>query len=700
MKKYHIFFGTIKEKEEGLTKKNVQIEKEFDFYDYNSSSSFRKLKEFFLSLYGNKFNYCPCVLSVCQLKKDAFIVLSNNDNDKISDVNTSHLYIIKNNDEKCECQIEDYFNNFYQKDKFDIFIELRKMRQVNQKLEQKNSELEKSNNELKIKIEALTKKGEEDIKKSEDFYDVIVDIKSIKGIKDGWDIKWEERGKNLYLKCKKKKCLTLGVIGNRNKGKSFLLSKISNTKLLSGTHIETEGLSIKYHDSKYKPIILLDSAGLETPVLKKINEKEDKKDIKKGNEDDEIEKEKNENLEFKENAKDKLMTELFLQDFIIQNSNILLLVVGILTYSEQLLINKIKYESKKRKRDNIIIVHNLQNFRKKEQVENYIKNTLLKCATFNLNKHILIDVNSKEDNNENKIEDNNENKNEDNENKIEDKEDKEEFKKIEKDNEEQPKDNNNIIKNENIIEQKEIEEIESGKPLHFYEVLYYDKNKKMNIYHLILANEDSDDVRFFNQYTYDFIQKLYNAITGTQKFDVLEQIKKDFKSIAPKMLNNEIEDPNWNKNEDMIKDKKILLNLEEEISFKKCVIDELGFSFFKTGNFEPKYNYFLPEPKTLEIRLEIPGNADCKSSFKIENENTIIKIEGEKTKDKQPEKVKDNIYNIREFSKFEVLIPLPVEKYQILGNKEKGPTYKDGLWKFKFELADKGEECSGQVNDN
>ena len=43
------------------------------------------------------------------------------------------------------------------------------------------------------------------------------------------------------------------------------------------------------------------------------------------------------------------MTELFLQDFIIQNSNILLLVVGILTYSEQLLINKIKYESKREK---------------------------------------------------------------------------------------------------------------------------------------------------------------------------------------------------------------------------------------------------------------------------------------------------------------------------------------------------------------
>ena len=36
------------------------------------------------------------------------------------------------------------------------------------------------------------------------------------------------------------------------------------------------------------------------------------------------------------------MTELFLMDFILKNSDILLLVVGELTYSEQILIDKIK----------------------------------------------------------------------------------------------------------------------------------------------------------------------------------------------------------------------------------------------------------------------------------------------------------------------------------------------------------------------
>ena len=65
------------------------------------------------------------------------------------------------------------------------------------------------------------------------------------------------------------------------------------------------------------------------------------------------------------------MTELFIQNFQIKVSDILLIVVGKLTYSEQLLINKIKVESKKQNKGRIFIVHNLQEFRTIEQVQNY-----------------------------------------------------------------------------------------------------------------------------------------------------------------------------------------------------------------------------------------------------------------------------------------------------------------------------------------
>ena len=84
--------------------------------------------------------------------------------------------------------------------------------------------------------------------------------------------------------------------------------------LPSGTSIRTEGLSIKYPElQKFKDriIALLDYAGLETPALRE-------KEI-----DNEISKEL-----FKEKSMEKIVTELFLQNDIINNNDILILVVG------------------------------------------------------------------------------------------------------------------------------------------------------------------------------------------------------------------------------------------------------------------------------------------------------------------------------------------------------------------------------------
>ena len=90
----------------------------------------------------------------------------------------------------------------------------------------------------------------------EDFYDIIIDIQSVKDINKGWQIKMNERGKKNYQLYKNKEILKIGVIGNSNKGKSFLLSKISKIKLPSGTSIRTEGLSIKYPElDGYKNIM-------------------------------------------------------------------------------------------------------------------------------------------------------------------------------------------------------------------------------------------------------------------------------------------------------------------------------------------------------------------------------------------------------------------------------------------------------------
>ena len=147
--------------------------------------------------------------------------------------------------------------------------------------------------------------------------------------------------------------------------------------------IRTEGLNIKYpelKEYKNKKIILLDSAGLENPVIK-----DNKEDI--------IDNEK-----FREKSRDKLITELFLQNYIIQNSDILILVVGILTYSEQKLLNRIKTEIQRLKiNKQFYIIHNLKTFIEVNQVKEYIDNFLLKSATFELTEGHKISTQKKEE---------------------------------------------------------------------------------------------------------------------------------------------------------------------------------------------------------------------------------------------------------------------------------------------------------------
>ena len=126
----------------------------------------------------------------------------------------------------------------------------------------------------------------------------------IKSVKKGWKIKMNKRGLNRYEKYKNEKLLRIGVIGNKNKGKSFLLSKISKTKLISGTNIHTEGLSIKYPDRKImkdKNIILLDSAGFESPVLKNNDDAQEVEDEKIKEEEEEKKNEDEKDNKIEEN---------------------------------------------------------------------------------------------------------------------------------------------------------------------------------------------------------------------------------------------------------------------------------------------------------------------------------------------------------------------------------------------------------------
>ena len=461
-----------------------------------------------------------------------------------------------------------------------------------------------------------------------DFYDVIIDIKSIKDINKGWEVKMSKKAEEEYETYKSQEVIKVGVIGNSNKGKSFLLSRISKIHLPSGTSIRTEGLSIKYpelEEFKDRKIALLDSAGLETPVMK----------IKEENNKDKLTPKEY----FKEKSREKIITELFLQNYIINNSDVLIIVVGILTYSEQKLINRIKNEIQRAKINKpLFIIHNLITYTSVEQVEEYIDKYLLNSATFNLEKGHHISTKIKE-----------------------------------------------------------------NKGTYFYE-----KNSNPKIFHLIFANEGSPAGNFYNDYALEFLEKNYQNITDLKPFDVIETVKSRYIEASKDIIEKEPIQNQENKDKEKDKEKKnifdnkneklIKLKDEKDIILKKCLIDELGFSNLKANGFDPTYNYYRKDNKII-VRLEAPGNCKLNSSIEYSGEYTIIKIYGNKKKDKEPEKLEDNLFNSREIGDFSVDIPLKADDFT-LENKEPNIRDMKGVIILEYNLIEKNKKTEYEEEDD
>ena len=628
-------------------------------YSYNNFTKYKDLLEYISFLYP-EYNICPCFCfsnNSYYLNNDALIISNN-------DING---FLKLSNDFGCNCS--DNLKKFYRQRKVDIINafeeDFKKMYIMNNNRNFGNqnnnfnnvNQLQNENNILKNKISALENKIElqkneiqklkngvnpkDDLikinplnnqlignkyvanTKFEDFYDVIIDIKSVKDINKGWDIKMSPKGLQKYKEFKGEKILKIGVIGNSNKGKSFLLSKISKINLPSGTSIRTEGLSIKYPELENfvgRKIALLDSAGLETPVLK-YQDYGDLKTIYKFNEK-EI---------FKEKSREKLITELFLQNYIINNSDILIIVVGILTYSEQKLLNRISNEFKKAKSKNkpLFIIHNLITYTSIDQVKDYIKKFLLESATFELEKGHKINT-----------------------------------KNVQVDGE------------------------------YYFELNNFD----LKIYHLIFANEGSEAGNYYNNFTLDFMEKSYIGVTDLKPFDVIQNLKEKFVEISGEII-EKTENQNPLTMDDFCKDdlKSIKLNNAKDITLKKCLIDELGFSNLKSNGFEPNYSYYKDTQERgvekIIVKLEAPGNCRVTSNIDYVGEYTIIRLKGNKKKDKFPEKVEDNLYNNRELGEFSLDIPIKTEDYLINSQIDPKIEEKKGLLIIEYNLIrKKGKE--------
>ena len=126
---------------------------------------------------------------------------------------------------------------------------------------------------------------------------------------EGWPELSKEKGKKNYEEKKDKSSVVVSVIGNQNKGKSFMLGQISGQPIPKGYKCITKGLSIKYHTIEMINIILLDIPGFESPLVENDDYKltKDKNDLT----------EKDYITEVTDFAKDRQMTEYFLQKFVI-----------------------------------------------------------------------------------------------------------------------------------------------------------------------------------------------------------------------------------------------------------------------------------------------------------------------------------------------------------------------------------------------
>ena len=418
--------------------------------------------------------------------------------------------------------------------------------------------------------------------------------------------------------------IKVGVIGLRNKGKSFLLNKFLKKYLPKGTSIKTEGLSIKYPSERdlenQRNYILLDSVGFEMPLL------DYEKKLKKLNKEEALTQ-----LEFI--VKDRKLTELFLQNFIISSSDMLCLVVGVLSYQEQKLLKRIEKTLKTMMNTNkinkkLIVIHNLESFVEREQVEGYINEYLKNSATFELKEYNYI---------------------------------------------------NNCYENKN-------KKYQNNK--YFVETFDVGDEASFKVFDLIMANDFSNAGEYYNKFAIDFLTEILNSFNNIKSFPFIEKIKESFIKFSEEAFEKPI-----NKGDITIADDlTIKLNPEKKILFKNCFVK---FSdLFKQG-FEPNYLIYKDKEK-INITFESSGTVnEIEPNCEYGNNGCIIfSISGNK-EFKIPEENEDvKIYqNSIKQGKFNFQIKLPIAKLQNPDKPdfEKGTTENGtrGIYTFSYKLDKK-----------
>ncbi|KRX09650.1 P-loop containing nucleoside triphosphate hydrolase [Pseudocohnilembus persalinus] len=270
------------------------------------------------------------------------------------------------------------------------------LKNCQKELEEKNKQmqvLQRCKEVYDMAKKVVQRKNEQNQKNKDDHdddddlqgYDLRIDYKNMKQfITKGAEIKiskeLQKEGK--YLSKITDNCTSVGFLGKKNTGKSFLNELLIDRKIDQGYLHATEGINITFDKNK---ICYLDSAGLgETlqnfdgisDMVKKYN------DFSKKNENDQktkiyqqIRDKKNDILQNQNNLYlERLGTEKFSQLFMTKVCDIIIYVADILCLEEQKTITSIIRQIQEYGQDQqLIVIHNFKGIYLKEDIEQCIE---------------------------------------------------------------------------------------------------------------------------------------------------------------------------------------------------------------------------------------------------------------------------------------------------------------------------------------
>ena len=551
------------------------------------------------------------------------IKIKEKDN-KINQINNNSKNIDELNKAIKKLEEENKLNQIKIKEKDDKINQLNNNSKNIDVLNKTIKKLEEENKLYKIKIKEdndkinqTHKNGNNNISIQEGLkckrnYDIEIRMESLNELLNGWDIKYGNDGMNKYLNMRNKDILLIGIIGLKNRGKSYLLSKLLKENEYKKE--DNNNLYLKYIINSKKNF---NCGIIDTPGLGKYLKKDDK------------------NKSIKELEKVNIQMDNFIINFVLKKSNFIICIVGLLEYNDQKLINKLKLKDEEYKKEykqfkKIFVIHNLKELSTKDEVMNYINNILLKSLTFNLS---------------------------------------------EKDG--------NLAQNLSNAN---------------YNTKYYiekNSNKELEIYHLIIAKENTEAGNYYNESTYKFIIEQYNSFHSFIKFDMIKEIKEEIQLISKNILTKEIKSLDDFENSD----NKIKLKNKFEFYHNDDEDINTDFSYL---TLKPKYSYYkIKNNSQLLIIIEMPGQI-MEQKFvcgkKPKNGYYLMTFSGKKVinfpENLEEQKKAGSYFSNIDIGEFSETIKINVVNFQLASTKFISESEKAGIYKYYFDIIKDSETIS------